>query len=433
MNISNRNRDKIIEYIKSGEKQKDNLTIGLELEHIVVCKETFHSIPFDNGVELIMKKLLLKGWEKSDDEPSLVNIKKNEDSITLEPGAQLELSIKNCKSIDDVKERYFSFINDILPILDESNYYLLSIGYRPLDKVKDITMIPKIRYGYMSEYLMKKGKYALNMMKGSAALQISIDYTDEEDYIKKNRVANYLSPAVSLIFDNTPMFEGEVFQGNTARVDVWNNMDNERCRIIPGTLNGKFGYKEYAEYIISRPCIIALLDGKYVYTGDRIIQDVYKEIEMDEAQVEHLISMFFPDVRTKKYIEIRMIDSVPFPYNFASAAFWKAILYNQENLDYFYQQSLRCTDEQIKLLKEGMISNQKNAIESLNAQVDEVLEKAMNVLDDDDKEYLKPLIELKNNSYNLSSHIKSELINGIPAALYITALSVKNLNLRGLR
>ncbi|WP_193708378.1 glutamate-cysteine ligase family protein [Alkalibaculum sporogenes] len=432
MNFYEVNLHNIVEYIKKGEKSKDNLTIGLEFEHIIVDKESFKSISFEDGIIFIMEKLLLHGWKKSDNEPWLLNLVKNEDNISLEPGAQFELSMKNCTTIKEIKERYFSFVNDILPILDESNYYLLSIGYRPIEKIKDISIIPKLRYKHMSEYLSQKGKYALNMMKGSASLQLSVDYTDEEDYIKKNKVANYLSPAISLLFDNTPIFEGEVFDGNTPRVEIWNNMDNDRSRIAPGVFEKEFGYKDYAEYVLNRPSIISLLGGNYVYTGEKLIKDVYKDIELDERQIEHLLSMFFPDVRTKRYIEIRMTDSVPYPYNIAAAALWKGILYDDTNLNYFYNQAKDYSDHQVECLKDCMIKNDDIALVTLDDMINDILSKSMNALDDEDKAYLKPLLKLNKNHYNLATYIKSELKNGIPTALEINALSIKNINGRGI-
>lgn len=434
MNYYKINKNKIIEYIKSGEKTDGAYSLGLEFEHIVVYKESFKSVHYERGVEEVMEQLLSKGWTKIDDEPKLLNIVKNGDSITLEPGAQLELSIKNCDTIDEIKERYFSFIKDIYPILESKNYSLLSIGYRPIEKIADIPMIPKQRYKYMSEYLSKRGKYALNMMKGSASLQISVDYTSEEDYIKKNRVANYLSPAISYLYDNSPIFEGNIHEGNGARVEIWNNMDDDRSRLTPGVLDKDFGYEEYADYILERPCIIALLDSKLVFTGPKRAKEVYEHIEMNIEQIEHLLSMVFPDVRTKKYIEIRMSDSVPYPYNLSSAILWKSIMYHSDNLEYFYSQSLKSTTAQIETLRENLITGEKEAIKAITKMVETLLMRALDVVHPEERKYIDILIELQKNHINLASYSKELLKKerSIFEALAIDVLSPENVNIFGM-
>lgn len=434
MNCHEANKNKIIEYIKSGEKKDGPYSLGLEFEHIVVYKESYKSVHYENGVEEVMEELLLKGWKKMDDEPKLLNIVKNGDSITLEPGAQLELSLKNCETLKEIKERYFSFVNDILPILESKNYNLLSIGYRPVDQIAHIPMIPKQRYKYMSEYLSKRGKYALNMMKGSASLQISVDYTSEEDYIKKNRVANYFSPAISYLFDNSPIFEGSVHEGNGARVQIWNNMDNDRSRLTPGVLDKDFGYEDYADYLLETPCIIALLDGELVFTDDKPAKEVYENVEMNKEQIEHLLSMVFPDVRTKKYIEIRMSDSVPYPYNLSSAVLCKSIMYHPDNLDYFYKESLKYTTAEIEELKEKLIIGDEKAVEVITKVVETALMRALDIVSPKERKYIDVLIELKKNHNNLASYSKNLLKEKklVCEALEIDVLSAKNINIFGL-
>lgn len=434
MNYYKINKNKIMEYIKSGEKKVGAYSLGLEFEHIVVYKESFKSVPYENGVEEVMDQLLLKGWNKMDDEPRLLNIVKNGDSITLEPGAQLELSIKNCDAIEEIKERYCSFVKDIFPILESKNYSLLSIGYRPIEKIANIPMIPKERYKYMSQYLSQRGKYALNMMKGSASLQISLDYTSEEDYIKKNRVANYLSPAISYLYDNSPIFEGNIHEGNGARVQIWNNMDDERSRLIPGVLDKDFGYEDYADYILERPCIIALLDDQLVFTGNKAAKEVYENIEMTTGQIEHLFSMVFPDVRTKKYIEIRMSDSVPYPYNLSSAVLWKSILYHKDNLEYFYQESLKSSTVEIERLREQLITGEEEALKRITQVVETLLMRAIDVVSSEERKYIDLLIKLQKNHINLASYSKELLKkeNSIQDALSIDVLSLENLKIFGL-
>ncbi|MFZ7133773.1 MAG: glutamate-cysteine ligase family protein [Eubacteriales bacterium] len=410
MDYYEQNKKNIIAYIKNGEKKNDVLTIGVELEHIIVEKESLNSISYgqEKGVKYVLEQLFSKGWVKPENEKELLTLNKHGDNITLEPGAQLEISIKNCISLEEIEKRYISFLQDILPILQENNYYLLCIGYHPRSKVEDIPFIPKKRYKYMSDYLQYTGKHGLHMMKGTASLQVAIDYRHQEDYIKKNRVANFLSPAISFLFDNTPIFEGKIWTGHIARVNIWNHVDDERCRIIPRVLDKKFQYEDYASYVLNRPCVLALVEDTFIDTKNKLVKDIYSDKEMTSKEIEHILTMFFPDVRTKKYLEIRMMDSVPYPYNISCAALWKGLLYHEDQLDYFYKRSLCYTNQDIQELKDGLIVGNEKVIEQIQGLIQEVLQKAIVGLEENEKQFLMPLIELSNQYMNLFHKIKEE-------------------------
>lgn len=410
MDCYDENKDKIIDYIKQGEKGKDSISIGLEVEHIIVHGDTLKSVTYDevNGIKLILEKLIDKGWENYSKTNEVMSLKKKGDNITLEPGAQIEISIFNSISLIEIEKRYFNFYNDIMPILEEYGYNLLCIGYHPVSKVEDIPFIPKERYKYMGDYLKETGKYAHNMMKGTASLQVSIDYLNEVDYIKKYRVANFLSPWISFLIDNSPVFEGEIWEGNIPRVNIWNQVDNDRCRLINGILDKSFGYEDYSEYVLNHPCVISLLDDKYINTREQLVKDIYCGRNMSDKEIEHIMSMFFPDARTKRFIEIRMADSVPFPYSMSVAAMWKSLMYNDENLEYFYQLSLGYKNQDIQDNKDNLIRGDEKALDMAREFIKDILSRGLKGLSEEEKHFLKPLISLNSKYINLAHKIKIE-------------------------
>jgi len=125
------------------------------------------------------------------------------------PGAQLELSTQHTSTLAEMEQTYKNFVYDLLPWLHDQQQLLIALGYQPYSKIEDIPFIPKQRYVFMSDYLIQKNKYALNMMKGTASTQLTLDYLNEEDYIKKFQVACYLSPLLAILTDNSPIFEGQ--------------------------------------------------------------------------------------------------------------------------------------------------------------------------------------------------------------------------------
>ena len=56
----------ITDIIRSGEKKRDNLKLGVEIEHFVVWEDTLKSVSYygEDGVESTLKDLQNKGWSR---------------------------------------------------------------------------------------------------------------------------------------------------------------------------------------------------------------------------------------------------------------------------------------------------------------------------------------------------------------------------------
>lgn len=409
--------ESIVSIIKQGEKAPSQFRIGVEFEHIIVKKDTLESIAYygEEGVEGILNKLLLDGYYKGKYEGNyLVGLVGEDREITLEPGGQFEVGIKPCDTIKEIKSIYFNFLEGIVPILEERGLLLMGIGYHPKSSIAEIPFNPKKRYEYMSNYLGEKGKYAHNMMKGTAALQVSIDYANEEDFTRKFRVANFISPLLYLISDNAPIFEGQIYNKFGIRSLIWKNTDKQRSDIVPNSLNKKFGYNDYGEYILSIPPILIMKDEEFIGTGEKTVGDVMKEYTFSREEIEHIMTMVFPDVRVKNYIEIRVGDSLPYPYNFSYITLIKGIFYNEIALEYLYKLSLRVEDEQIHFAKEGV--HEKGFSAHLGSKpvydfIRIIFDLAKKGLNKEEKETLAHLEKLLINKNNLSTISKDKIRN----------------------
>jgi len=351
--------DTFISYFKSAESKKENHKIGLEFEHLIL-KENLTAVSYfeKQGIESLLYELSLDGWEKVYEGDNLIGLKDNNKNVTLEPGGQLELSIVPYADLKQIENIYLGFTDKLKKILNKRGQKLAVLGYQPESLIKDIPMLPKKRYDLMYKYFKNRGKYAHHMMKGTASVQMSIDYINEEDYIKKMRVAYFLSPLIYYLFDNTPFFEAQIAVDSSVREAIWTNCDSQRSGIIEGVFDKDFGYFDYAEYLLNTPPIIRKKEGELIYTGNKLLKEVMENDKMEE--LEHFLSMVFPDVRTKKYIELRSADALPYPYNFGFAALLKALFYNQENLNYLYQKSLKYNQERFVKFKKEILGPKKN-------------------------------------------------------------------------
>ncbi|HEY4544468.1 MAG TPA: glutamate-cysteine ligase family protein, partial [Tissierellaceae bacterium] len=194
----------LINYFKRQEKSVDDYKIGVEFEHFVIYKDTLKTVSYygENGVAETLKDLEEFGYEGMYEGEYILGLTKGNKTVTLEPGSQFELSIDADISIENLEKEYLEFLEDIIPVLEKKNQDLIAVGYHPETKIDEITLLPKKRYDYMFDYFKTKGTHAHNMMKGTAALQVSLDYGNEEDYSRKFRVLNALSPVFYASFEN---------------------------------------------------------------------------------------------------------------------------------------------------------------------------------------------------------------------------------------
>lgn len=414
--------EEISNYLRSGEKKNNELKLGLEFEHFVIDKETLKTISYygENGVSETLKDIEGNGWRSTYEGEFILGLDKGNKSITLEPGSQLELSLKAEFKIMDIEKGYIEFLSEIIPILECKGQGLMAVGYHPETKIDDIKILPKKRYDFMFNYFKKTGTHAHNMMKGTSALQVSVDYRDEEDYKKKYRVINALSPVMYSIFENARYFEGEIREEHTIRAFIWENTDKDRSGIVEGALSDDFSYNKYAEFILNNPPILMMKDGVAVSTGDKKVRDIFDPENYKVEELEHFLTMFFPDVRTKRYMEIRMMDSVPYPLNFAAVAMWKGILYNEENLDKVYEFIKELTIDDVNNAKYEMNDVGMSAKLKDKTLLDIgkwIVELAKNGLDKDEVKYIYPLEEMLNENKNPYLITKENEIYGKKQAL----------------
>lgn len=332
------NRDKLIEYFKSGCKVPGTMKVGMEVEHFIVDKKNMRSVNYyeEHGVENILNRLskLIKG-DLIYSENRLIGITDKDFNITIEPAAQLEISIRPCLSIEEIMNIYKRFISLLTPILNEYGYKIINLGYHPVSSINDLPLIPKKRYKYMDKYFLDKHTGGANMMKGTASVQASIDYYSEKDFINKYRLSYLLGPVIKLLTDNTPVFEGKKNEIRFKRSSqIWENTDKNRCGMIPTLFEDNFGFNEYADFIMNMPIILDEEDEGVYYVGDDTPNKIWQGKELSIKNIEHILSMAFLDVRLKKYIEIRFADSVPMEYMLSYATFIKGLFNDEKNINY---------------------------------------------------------------------------------------------------
>ena len=326
--------EKFVKYFMDGCKEAGELNVGLEVEHFIINCESHETMVYEgeHGVAALMERLSAGYPEKHLEEGMLIGLESDDILITLEPGCQLEISTAPFASVDQVMAVYHQARLEVEKIVESWGYKLVTEGYLPYKKAEEVPLIGKERYRCMNHYFEHTGRYGKNMMRATAACHVSVDYFDEEDFVRKYRLAWLLDPLFALLTENVSCFEGEVFDGHLLRDTIWQGVDPERVCMCPDTFSEDFGFDSYAKWLMNVPVIVMHASDRYVYEPDKTIGQCMESYGDNEDNVKHYLSMVFPDVRLKQFIEIRSADSMPEHFVKAYCALVKGIFSSEETI-----------------------------------------------------------------------------------------------------
>lgn len=333
--------ESILSTFKSGFKEVAEHKVGIEFERLPVSSKDFKMVDYakENGIyDLLRTFARLDEWEYIIDDYNIIGLTKGEDRITLEPGSQLELSLKPEKNIADIKTKIDNFNKKITPILRKYEINLLEYGISPVSTYKQINLIPKKRYHIMADYFW--GILSDVMMRETAGIQACYDFSSEEDAVKKFRIANIISPFMTAMFANSPIRGGVDTGYKTFRGLSWLNTDNERCEFMSRKLfenKSHYGFRDYVEEVMKTPMIFIVRDEKPVKILGKINFEQFLEngFEGYEATLEDFnlhANLYFPEVRLRNFIEIRNHDCANHGMQYSILAMYKGILYNKKAL-----------------------------------------------------------------------------------------------------
>lgn len=343
--ITQESQQRLVSYFESGAKGTSGCKrLGVELEHLVMFNDgtpvSYESSPERVGVRDVLAHLSHWYPQKTINEyRDLLGLLGKEGSVTLEPAAQLELSAAPYERIDDVKQAYELFYAHVYEFLSAHDAHLEALGYHPTRCAQQLKLIPKRRYNFMDAYFAHIGGHGDRMMRASASTQVSVDFADEADAVRKMRVASALAPILAAIADNTPVYEGERNGVPIRRLQLWREVDDRRCGTVPGIFEKGFGFARYADWLLNTSPIFVTRPAVDDPNGptlrpffDEAASTAYGDAPLEPRDVEHLISMFWPDVRLKRFVEIRPADSLPLPQMLGYAALVKGLFYHEESL-----------------------------------------------------------------------------------------------------
>jgi len=335
-------RNELVEVLASGEKPEAQWRIGTEHEKFGFRLDDLRPPTFEGerGIEALLTGLTRFGWEPVREGGRTIALLRDGASVTLEPAGQLELSGAPLDTIHDTCVEVGSHLNEVKQVADELRLGFLGMGFQPKWRRDEMPWMPKGRYQIMKNYMPKVGALGLDMMTRTCTVQVNLDYASEADMAKKFRVSLALQPIATALFADSPFAEGKPNGYLSYRSHIWTDTDADRTGMLDFVFEDGFGYERYVDYLLDVPMYFSYRDGTYVDASGQSFRDFMQgklpalpgALPTLRDWSDHMTTAF-PEVRLKKYLEMRGADAGPWGRLCALSAYWVGLLYDDAALD----------------------------------------------------------------------------------------------------
>ena len=335
-------RDQLVAALEDGCKPAERWRIGTEHEKFGFYLSDHAPVPYEGerGIRALLDGMQREtGWDPITDEGRIIGLAGSPGSgaISLEPGGQFELSGAPLETIHQTCRESNEHLRQVRTVAQPLGIGFLGIGGSPKWTLEQTPHMPKSRYDIMRAYMPKVGRRGLDMMHRTCTIQVNLDFESESDMARKMAVSTKLQPVASALFASSPFTNGEPNGVKSWRQHVWLDTDNDRAGLHRFMVEDGFGFEAYVDWALERPMYFIVRDGRYIDMTDTTFAQYLKKGHGGEPAnegdwVNHL-STLFPDVRLKKFLEMRGADGGPWRRICALPAFWVGLLYDRVALD----------------------------------------------------------------------------------------------------
>ncbi len=345
-NTSIEDRAALIASLEDGCKPPEDWRIGTEHEKFGFYKIDNSPVPYGGpcGIRALLEGMREKtGWDPILDDGNIIGLVAidGKGAISLEPGGQFELSGSPLEDLHETCRESNGHLAQLREVAEPLGIGFLGLGGSPKWALSETPRMPKSRYKIMSDYMPRVGSQGLDMMYRTCTIQVNLDFSSEEDMRRKMQVSTKLQPVASAMFANSPFSEGTPNGLLSWRADIWRDTDNQRSGLLPFVFDPGFSFEHYVDWAMDVPMYFIVRDGRYhdcTHVTFRQFMDGALENEMPDGEAtmgdwDNHLTTLFPDVRLKKFIEMRGADGGPWRRICALPAFWVGLLYDETALD----------------------------------------------------------------------------------------------------
>jgi glutamate--cysteine ligase len=359
-------RDELVAWLAAGIRPKSQFRIGTEHEKFAFTVDRHNPIPYEGprGIRALLDGMqMLLGWEPITEDGNIIGLLDvtGGGAISLEPGGQFELSGAPVETVHQMCRELRAHLAQVHEVAAPLGIGFLGIGMTPKWTRAEMPMMPKGRYRIMTAYMPKVGCYGLDMMYRTCTVQTNLDFCSEADMVKKLRVALALQPVATALFANSPFTEGKPNGFLSFRSEIWRDTDNARAGMLPWAFESGMGFERWVDYALDVPMYFVKRGDRYVDVAGQSFRDLMagklSGLPGERATISdwaNHLSTVFPEVRLKRYLEMRGSDSGPAQRLPALPAFWAGLLYDDDCLDAAWDLVKSWTTEERQKLRDDV-------------------------------------------------------------------------------
>jgi glutamate--cysteine ligase len=342
-------KSELIAWIAAGEKPESAFRLGTEHEKFPFHAADLTPVPYDGprGIRALLEGMQgLLGWEPimEGDHPIGLADVTGGGAISLEPGGQFELSGAPVETLHETMTETACHLVQVRQVAEPLGIAFLGLGHSPLWTRAQTPVMPKGRYQIMANYMPKVGTRGLDMMFRTSTVQVNLDFATEADMVAKLRVSLALQPLATALFAASPFTEGQLNGMQSMRSEIWRDTDNNRSGMIAYAFENGMGYERYVDWALDVPMYFVKRGSTYHDVAGQSFRDLLRGelpgLPGQRASISdwaNHLSTLFPEVRLKRYLEMRGADVGPLPHIIALSAFWTGLLYDRLSLDGAWQ------------------------------------------------------------------------------------------------
>ncbi|MEZ5787778.1 MAG: glutamate--cysteine ligase [Xanthobacteraceae bacterium] len=359
-------RDELVAWIAAGIKPRERFRVGTEYEKFAFSVGRHEPLPY-HGVRSIRALLegmqMLLGWEPITEAGNIIGLGDvtGGGAISLEPGGQFELSGAPMATIHQTCGELMAHLAQLREVATPLGIGFLGLGMAPTWSRSEMAVMPKARYRIMTAYMPKVGRLGLDMMYRTCTVQTNLDFSSEADMVKKLRVALALQPVATAIFANSPFTEGRPNGFLSFRSEIWRDTDPARCGMLPWAFEPGMGFERWVDYALDVPMYFVKRGDTYYDVAGQSFRDLLvgklPGLPGERATISdwaNHLSTIFPEVRLKRYLEMRGADVGPTERLPALSAFWVGLLYDDACLDAAWDMVKDWSAEQRQQLRDAV-------------------------------------------------------------------------------
>lgn len=258
------------------------------------------------------------------------------DLITVEPGAQVEIAGPPLADANHALDALERALGALRGVFEEAGAVLAGVGLDCWTRPEEIPIqLGLPRYQAMSAYFAARHATSGHMlMATSASLQVNLDLGPAGLARRRWLAANLLAPVWTAAFTTSPTTTAA-----NARARGWRHLDPTRTGVAPPLLAGE---DDPLEHVLSDALRADVMfverrgvdqPGRPGWTFEDWVRDGHRRYGPARvADLSHHLTTLFPEVRLRRFIEVRGIDQLPPRWMQVPVVLATGLLYDDEAL-----------------------------------------------------------------------------------------------------